>query len=77
MGQDASELTAVEEFRARCVQARNTALAMLCTRALTGDEASLRRVRAVMNGEGDPAARPLDSAFVESVARTCTRTYEP
>lgn len=77
MGQDASGLADVKEFRAQCARARNTALATLCTRALTGDEAALRRVNAIMHGDGDPVDQPLDPAVVEAAARACTRTYEP
>jgi hypothetical protein len=44
----------LERFRAEAMQARNTALASLCTDALRGDVQARDRVTAIMAGEPDP-----------------------
>jgi hypothetical protein len=46
----------LREFRARCMLARNTPLAGLCSDALAGDGAARRRVAAIASGKPDPGA---------------------
>jgi hypothetical protein len=62
----------VGTFRAEASQVHNTPLAVLCTKAVTGDDDAHRRVTAIMAGQGDPGTGPRyevgDCGWCEHVA---------